>query len=140
MNVVTLTLPDGSQRPVAAGTSIADLAAAISPRLATSALAGWVNGRLVDLSCPIEEDATVRIITPDDPEALDLYRHIDGSIWFGVSVFLCLSRRGVQRRLRRSERSRATLIVAARIVGINLHDPYSAETGKHERDSREELH
>jgi threonyl-tRNA synthetase len=75
MNHVTVTLPDGSARPVEAGTSVADLAASISPRLAKSALAGAVNGRLVDLSFPLTEDAAVRVVTPDSPEAMDLYRH-----------------------------------------------------------------
>ncbi|MDO8836655.1 MAG: threonine--tRNA ligase [Vicinamibacterales bacterium] len=75
MNQVTVTLPDGSARPVAAGTSVADLAASISPRLAKSALAGAVNGRLVDLTFPLTDDATVRIVTPDSPDAMDLYRH-----------------------------------------------------------------
>jgi threonyl-tRNA synthetase len=75
MNQVTVTLPDGSSRPVAAGTSVADIAASISPRLAKSALAGLVDGRLVDLSYPLEADASVKVITPDSPESLDLYRH-----------------------------------------------------------------
>ena len=75
MNHVTVTLPDGSARPVAAGTSVADLAASISPRLAKSALAGSVNGRLVDLAFPLTEDAAVRVVTPDSPEAMALYRH-----------------------------------------------------------------
>jgi threonyl-tRNA synthetase len=75
MNHVTVTLPDGSVRPVAAGTSVADLAAAISPRLAKSALAGAVDGRLVDLSFPLAEDAAVRVVTPESTEAMDLYRH-----------------------------------------------------------------
>jgi threonyl-tRNA synthetase len=75
MNQVTVTLPDGSTRPVAAGTSVAQVAAAISPRLAKSALAGTVDGRLVDLSFPLNEDASVRVVTADSPEALTLYRH-----------------------------------------------------------------
>ncbi len=75
MNQVTVTLPDGSSRPVAAGTSVADIAASISPRLAKSALAGLVDGRLVDLSHAIDTDATVKVVTSDSPEALDLYRH-----------------------------------------------------------------
>ena len=75
MNQVTVTLPDGSTRPVATGTSVADLAATISPRLAKSALAGSVDGRLVDLSYALTRDASVRVVTPDSPEALDLCRH-----------------------------------------------------------------
>lgn len=75
MNHVTVTLPDGSTRPVPAGSSVADLAAAISPRLAAAALAGTVNDRLVDLSFPLTEDAAVRVVTAESPGALDLYRH-----------------------------------------------------------------
>lgn len=75
MSQVTVTLPDGSQRPMPAGTSVRDVAEGISPRLAKAALAGIVDGRLVDLSYPIDRDAAVRIVTESSPEALQLYRH-----------------------------------------------------------------
>jgi threonyl-tRNA synthetase len=75
MSQVNITLPDGSSRAVSPGTPVRDVAADISPRLAKAALAGVVNGRLVDLSYPLREDATVRIVTADSPEALPLYRH-----------------------------------------------------------------
>jgi threonyl-tRNA synthetase len=75
MNLVTVTLPDGSRREVPAGTRVRDVAEGISPRLARAALAGVVDGRLVDLSYPLERDAQVRIVTEDSPEALPLYRH-----------------------------------------------------------------
>jgi threonyl-tRNA synthetase len=75
MNQVTVTLPDGSRRDVPLGTSVLDVAAGISPRLARVALCGVVDGRLVDLSCPLTADAAVRIVTPDSPEALHVYRH-----------------------------------------------------------------
>ncbi len=75
MNQVTITLPDGSSRAVSAGTPVRDVATAISPRLAKAALAAVVNERLVDLTYPLTADAAVRIVTPDSPEALDLYRH-----------------------------------------------------------------
>jgi threonyl-tRNA synthetase len=75
MNQIAVTLPDGSLKGVVPGTRVIDLAAAISPRLAKSALAGVVNGLAVDLSFPLDADASVRIVTPDSPEALDLYRH-----------------------------------------------------------------
>ena len=58
-----------------AGTRVADVAASISPRLLKAALAGSVDGRLVDLSFPLDRDASVRIVTSDSPEALALYRH-----------------------------------------------------------------
>jgi threonyl-tRNA synthetase len=75
MSQVTVTLPDGSSRAVPAGTPVRAVAAAVSPRLAQAALAAVVNDRLVDLSCPLDADARVRIVTKDSPEALALYRH-----------------------------------------------------------------
>ncbi len=75
MSQITVTLPDGSSRSVPAGTLVRDVAAEISPGLAKAALAGVVDGKLVDLSCPIERDAAVRIVTDRSPEALPLYRH-----------------------------------------------------------------
>jgi threonyl-tRNA synthetase len=75
MSQVTITLPDGSTRVVPAGTPVRDVAAEISPRLAKAALAAEVDGRLVDLSHPLQQDARVRIVTADGPEALPLYRH-----------------------------------------------------------------
>jgi threonyl-tRNA synthetase len=75
MQQVTVTLPDGSTRQVAAGTPVRDVAAAISPRLAEAALAASVDDRLVDLTHPLDRDASVRFITDRSPEALPLYRH-----------------------------------------------------------------
>jgi len=75
MSDVTITLPDGSTRSVAAGTSVRDLATAISPRLAKAALAAAVDDRLVDLAFRLDKDATVRLITSDSPEGLTVYRH-----------------------------------------------------------------
>src|SRR5262245_60533035 len=75
MNQIAVTLPDGSNRTVQPGTSVVDVAAAISPGLARAALAGVVNGKLVDLSYPIDRAAAVRIVTDRSPEALALTRH-----------------------------------------------------------------
>jgi threonyl-tRNA synthetase len=75
MSQVTVTLPDGSSRNVPAGTPVRDVAEGISPRLAQAALAGVVDGKLVDLSFPLDRDASVRIVTDKSPEALGLYRH-----------------------------------------------------------------
>ena len=75
MSEISVTLPDGSSRRVPAGTTPAGVAAEISPRLAKAALAAVVDGRLVDLTYPLQRDARVRIVTPDSPEALALYRH-----------------------------------------------------------------
>ncbi|MCE2514781.1 MAG: threonine--tRNA ligase [Acidobacteria bacterium] len=75
MSQVTVTLPDGSTRGVPAGTPAVEVAAGISPRLARQALAAMVDGRMVDLTHALDADAQVRFVTPDAPEALDLYRH-----------------------------------------------------------------
>ena len=70
-----ITLPDGSVRQFAAPVTGTEIAAAIGPGLARAALAMKLNGRLVDLSRRIEEDATVMFITRRDPDALELIRH-----------------------------------------------------------------
>jgi threonyl-tRNA synthetase len=75
MNEITVTLPDGSCRRVPTGTLVREVAAAISPRLAQAALAARVDDRLVDLAYPLERDAALRLVTPESPEAIDLYRH-----------------------------------------------------------------
>lgn len=72
---VKIKLPDGSSREVSRGTTAYDIAKSISPRLADAALAARINGRVVDLSRPIEEDAEVRILTDKDPESLEVFRH-----------------------------------------------------------------
>jgi threonyl-tRNA synthetase len=72
---ISLTLPDGSIRHVASGTTGGALAESISPRLAKAALAVMVDDQLVDLSRPLDRSARVRIVTSRDPEALALYRH-----------------------------------------------------------------
>jgi threonyl-tRNA synthetase len=75
MSQITVTLPDGSSRIVPPGSSVKDIAESISPRLAQAALAGVVDGKLVDLVYPLDRDASVRIVTDKSPEALALYRH-----------------------------------------------------------------
>jgi len=75
-DLITLTLPDGSARQVARGTTGADVAASIGPGLAKAALAARLDGTLVDLSLPIEADANLALITSkDETDALDLARH-----------------------------------------------------------------
>jgi threonyl-tRNA synthetase len=75
MTHVTVTLPDGSRRDVPAGTTVRALMADLPPRLAKSALAAVVNDQVVDLSSALDEDATLRLVMPADPGALELYRH-----------------------------------------------------------------
>src|SRR5258706_3613043 len=75
MSQVSITLPDGSVRSVPAGTLVRGVAEEISPNLAKAALAGVVDGKLVDLTYPLDRDAAVRIVTDKSPEALALLRH-----------------------------------------------------------------
>jgi len=71
----TITLPDGSQRSFDAPVTVADIAADIGPGLAKAALAGKVNGQLVDTSHTISEDAELAIITARDEDGLEVIRH-----------------------------------------------------------------
>jgi threonyl-tRNA synthetase len=75
MSEITLTFPDGSQRSVRKGITGSDLAESIAKSLAKRAVAVVVDGKLADLADPIEADATVKIISRTDPEALELIRH-----------------------------------------------------------------
>ncbi|MBM5811054.1 MAG: threonine--tRNA ligase [Gammaproteobacteria bacterium] len=68
-------LPDGSQRAFDRPVTVAEIAAAIGAGLARAALAGAVDGRLVDTSFLIEVDARLRIVTAKDPEGLEILRH-----------------------------------------------------------------
>jgi threonyl-tRNA synthetase len=70
-----IRLPDGSVRKFDQPVTVAELAQAIGPGLARAALAGKVNGKLVDTSHRIESDADVAIVTEKDPEGLELLRH-----------------------------------------------------------------
>jgi len=74
--MIRLTLPDGSVRDVARGTTGADVAASIGPGLAKAALAARLDGVVVDLLRPIERDAALALVTGrDTAEALELARH-----------------------------------------------------------------
>jgi threonyl-tRNA synthetase len=73
--MINITLPDGSRRPFENPVSVADVAASIGPGLAKAALGGKVDGRLVDASFRIENDASLEIVTDKHPDALDVLRH-----------------------------------------------------------------
>lgn len=73
--VIQLTFPDGAVKEFPRGTSTADVAGSISPGLKKQALAGKLNGTLIDLKTPIEEDGAIEIITPKSEEALVILRH-----------------------------------------------------------------
>jgi threonyl-tRNA synthetase len=71
-----ITLPDGSVREVAPGTTPADIAAAIGPGLAKAAMAARVDGELRDIMRPFEGDANLALVTSrDEKDALELVRH-----------------------------------------------------------------
>ncbi|MBQ0756766.1 MAG: TGS domain-containing protein, partial [Amphritea sp.] len=70
-----ITLPDGSKREFANAVTVFDVAADIGAGLAKVALAGKVNGELVDTSHTITEDADLAIVTPRDAEGLEVIRH-----------------------------------------------------------------
>src|SRR5215203_1881646 len=73
--MVAITLPDGAVRKYDAPVSVKDVAASIGPGLAKAALAGRVDGRVVDTSFVIERDAKLAIVTDRDPEGLEVIRH-----------------------------------------------------------------
>ncbi|MCC9597490.1 MULTISPECIES: threonine--tRNA ligase [unclassified Rubrivivax] len=73
--MIQITLPDGSRREYPAPLTVADVAASIGAGLAKAALAGRVDGKLVDTSYRIERDAQLAIVTEKDPDALELIRH-----------------------------------------------------------------
>ena len=71
-----ISLPDGSVREMPAGSTPADVAAAIGPGLAKAALAARIDGELVDLTRPFEGDSALALVTSrDEADALELARH-----------------------------------------------------------------
>src|SRR5688572_23258160 len=70
-----ITLPDGSTRVFEQPVTVAEVALGIGAGLAKAALAGRVNGKLVDTSFLIKEDAQLAIVTEKDPAALEVIRH-----------------------------------------------------------------
>lgn len=75
MEEVMVTLPDGSARRYPRGTTLAEIAESISPGLKKQAAAGYLDGKLADLSRPVEQDAEVSIVRLDSAEGLEVYRH-----------------------------------------------------------------
>jgi threonyl-tRNA synthetase len=73
--MIAITLPDGSRREFDHPVSVHDIAQSIGPGLAKAALAGKVDGKLVDASHRIERDASLEIVTDKHPDALDVLRH-----------------------------------------------------------------
>ena len=74
--MVKITFPDGSVKEFAAGTTAYQIAESISPRLAADSLAASVNGATVDLSRPIDEDASVKFYKWEDEEGKHAFWHL----------------------------------------------------------------
>ena len=75
MPEISVILPDGSSLAVAEGATVHDVAGTIGARLAAAALAGRIDGRLVDIGATVTDGARIEIITERSPEALELLRH-----------------------------------------------------------------
>jgi len=75
MSEIRIRLPDGHSLEVPEGSTVLDVAQRIGKRLARAALAGRVDGRLVDLRVSLENDAALEIVTPEDPAAGEVIRH-----------------------------------------------------------------
>ena len=85
MNIV---LPDGSNKELADGSTVADVAASIGAGLAKAALAGIVNDQPVDLSAPVAEGDSVAIVTAKSDEGLELLRHSTAHVMAAALVDL----------------------------------------------------
>jgi threonyl-tRNA synthetase len=75
MPSILITFPDGTSKEFPQGVTALEVAKSLGSRLAAEAVAAKVDGRLVDLSLPIESNGPIQIITPSSPEALEIYRH-----------------------------------------------------------------
>ncbi len=73
--MVNITLPDGSRKTFPGPVTVAEVAQSIGPGLAKAALAGRVDGKLVDTSFRIDRDAALAIVTDRDPDGLEILRH-----------------------------------------------------------------
>lgn len=72
---MNIELPDGSKREVPDGATVADVAASIGKGLARAAIAGKVNGKVVDVYTPVPDQAKIEIVTPKSEAGLDTIRH-----------------------------------------------------------------
>ena len=77
---ISIRLKDGSVREFAQGAKVGDVATAISAGLARQAIAGKMNGELVDLACELEPGAEIEIVTFDQPEGLVVLRHTSAHV------------------------------------------------------------
>jgi len=72
---IKVTLPDGAVREYEAGTTIEDVAGSISSGLKKNAIAGKIDGKVVDVYTPIEQDSAIEIVTVESADGLEVYRH-----------------------------------------------------------------
>ncbi|WP_144941566.1 TGS domain-containing protein, partial [Paenibacillus sp. 32O-W] len=72
---VKVTFPDGAVREYEQGTTLEEVAGSISSGLKKNAVAGKINGKVVDLNRELNEDSEVEIVTLDSEEGLEVYRH-----------------------------------------------------------------
>ncbi|MGO4107791.1 threonine--tRNA ligase [Paenibacillus sp. YAF4_2] len=72
---IKVTFPDGAIREYEAGTTIEEVAGSISPGLRKNAIAGKINGKVVDVYAPIESDSAIEIVTIESADGLEVYRH-----------------------------------------------------------------
>lgn len=72
---IQIAFPDGAQRQYQAGTTMGQIAESISPGLKKNAVAGKINGKMVDLNMPIQEHASIEILTPDSEGGIEVLRH-----------------------------------------------------------------
>ncbi len=75
MASIELTFPDGTTKEYPQGVTALEVAKSIGPRLAADALVAKFDGRLVDLSAPLEAGGPIQFVTPGSPDALEVYRH-----------------------------------------------------------------
>ena len=73
--MIKLQFPDGAVKEFPKGTTTEEVAASISPGLRKNALAGKLDGQLIDFKTPISNDGEIAIITPDSAEAFEILRH-----------------------------------------------------------------
>ncbi|ANQ64499.1 threonine--tRNA ligase [Staphylococcus equorum] len=96
MEQINIKFPDGNSKVFDKGTTTEDIAHSISPGLRKKAVAGKLNGQLIDLTRPIDEDGSIEIVAPGSDEALEVLRHstahlmaqalkrLYGNVHFGV--------------------------------------------------------
>ncbi|GGD74725.1 threonine--tRNA ligase [Paenibacillus nasutitermitis] len=72
---IQVKFPDGNMREYDGGTTVEDIAGSISSGLKKNAIAGKVNGQVVDVYTPLEQDAAIEIVTVESAEGLEVYRH-----------------------------------------------------------------